>query len=332
VAVARLTRAEAQQRNRTNILAAARAEFAERGFRDVKIDEIADRAELTRGAVYSNFPGKRALYFAVLANETAQLPALKPAETVRDAVSSFALVWVSQENPLAKDLVPQILAEESSRTAYAQLVRLNAILLGLSLQKVRPRVSAPFRRGRLATMVLTTLHGASQLTDLDPGLVEPFDVIGACEALAGLDLNDAWSPPVPRPAEPVSWNPPEAVDALNATPVDLSEGVVAFVGLRQLAMTEEIVRANSPVTVVIVTEDPAELGPLVRLNLSRLGTALRHTFGPEPQPDVRIVCDETGAIARAAGLAVNDRTVALRSVSSDRSAHRRRAPATPRSG
>src|SRR6185312_10577699 len=60
-------RAETQERNRASVLAAARAEFVERGFRDAKVDVIAARAGLTRGAVYSNFPGKRALYFAVLA-------------------------------------------------------------------------------------------------------------------------------------------------------------------------------------------------------------------------------------------------------------------------
>ncbi|MER6799968.1 helix-turn-helix domain-containing protein, partial [Amycolatopsis mediterranei] len=64
--MARLSRAETQERNRAKVLTAARDEFARRGFREAKIDVIAERAELTRGAVYSNFPGKRALYFAVL--------------------------------------------------------------------------------------------------------------------------------------------------------------------------------------------------------------------------------------------------------------------------
>jgi len=58
-----------QERNRAAVLAAARAEFVERGFRDAKVDVIASRAGLTRGAVYSNFPSKRALYFAVLATD-----------------------------------------------------------------------------------------------------------------------------------------------------------------------------------------------------------------------------------------------------------------------
>ncbi|MGH3397592.1 MAG: TetR family transcriptional regulator, partial [Streptosporangiaceae bacterium] len=67
--MSRLTRAQAQERNRARVLAAARQEFTERGFRDAKVDSIAERAELTRGAVYSNFPGKRALYFTILAQD-----------------------------------------------------------------------------------------------------------------------------------------------------------------------------------------------------------------------------------------------------------------------
>ena len=97
--MARLTRAEAQERNRGRVLAAARAEFAERGFRETKIDAIAERAELTRGAVYSNFPGKRALYFAVLAEdaENAELPGdFEVGLAPREALAAFARAWVTR--------------------------------------------------------------------------------------------------------------------------------------------------------------------------------------------------------------------------------------------
>jgi AcrR family transcriptional regulator len=65
-AMVRLTRAQQQERTRAAVLAAARQEFTEHGYVDAKVDRIAERAELTRGAVYSNFPSKRALYLAVL--------------------------------------------------------------------------------------------------------------------------------------------------------------------------------------------------------------------------------------------------------------------------
>ncbi|MHC5909126.1 TetR family transcriptional regulator, partial [Streptomyces sp. S6] len=67
--MARLTRAQQQERTRAAVLVAARREFTEHGYAEAKIDRIAERADLTRGAVYSNFSGKRALYLAVLADD-----------------------------------------------------------------------------------------------------------------------------------------------------------------------------------------------------------------------------------------------------------------------
>src|SRR5947208_6622157 len=116
--MARLTRAQAQERTREKVLAAARTEFLERGFREAKIDVIAERAELTRGAVYSNFPGKRALYLAVLAAdaERAPIPEVLPGTTARTALGAFARVWVGRAPmpsddpdgaiPLGADLLP----------------------------------------------------------------------------------------------------------------------------------------------------------------------------------------------------------------------------------
>ena len=81
----RLTRAETQLRNRVKVLAAARDGVHRARLPRAKIDSIAERAELTRGAVYSNFPGKRALYFAVLADhaERAVDDPTRPGSTAR---------------------------------------------------------------------------------------------------------------------------------------------------------------------------------------------------------------------------------------------------------
>ncbi|MEV4318954.1 helix-turn-helix domain-containing protein [Actinocrispum sp. NPDC049592] len=305
--MARPSRAETQAVNRAKILDAARAQFAARGFGAVKIDEIAEVAGLTRGAVYSNFPGKRALYFAVLAREPVDVPQLRPATTVKAALSSFALVSVRQHSALARDLMPQILAEESSRTAFAQLTRVTAIMLGLALERLGPVVAPPFSRVRLAGMAVTAMQGASQLADIDGALVEPFDLITACEALADLQLTDAWVPQAPFVAEPLDWEPPEAVDALYGLPVELT-GPVAFLGLHRLAELEMVAR-TSAATVVIVLEEPDELGPLVQLALTRLGRLLSRSLAPESRPDVRIVVDTSGAIGKAAGLPpASDRT------------------------
>jgi len=128
----RRSRAESQEHNRAKVLVAARAEFTERGFRDAKIDQIAERAELTRGAVYSNFPGKQALYFAVLAEvaaESAEPPYPPTARTAEAALGDFARAWLArlplatdeQRTParLGRDLLPEILSGERTSARFA---------------------------------------------------------------------------------------------------------------------------------------------------------------------------------------------------------------------
>jgi AcrR family transcriptional regulator len=62
----RLNRAEKKARTREDIVAAARRVFLARGFHAASLDEIADAAGYTKGAVYSNFAGKDDLFLAVL--------------------------------------------------------------------------------------------------------------------------------------------------------------------------------------------------------------------------------------------------------------------------
>jgi AcrR family transcriptional regulator len=338
----RLSRAETQERNRAKVLAAARDEFTERGFRDAKIDSIAERAELTRGAVYSNFPGKRALYFAVLADlaeRAPESPHPEPGRTARETLGALARAWVARlpladaddkHGParLGMHLMPEVLAEEQTRRPFAQLMKLDAILLGLALERLRPPDAPPGRLVRVAEAALTTLHGASRLADAAPGFIEPFNVISTCEHLAGLDLGDGWPPPhipyIPqaRPAD-APWSPPRAVDAVRGVPARLAgDGVLAILGLHRLEAAEEAVRAAPPgatVTAVLVTGDPGELAPLARLAIADLCGCLRQAFPPSAWPRLQVVFDESGALAAAAGVpAVSDGTEAAVRVEASR--------------
>jgi AcrR family transcriptional regulator len=66
VAQARLTREEKKAQTRERLLDAAQTVFARRGFLAASLDEIAEEAGLTKGAVYSNFDSKEDLFQAVL--------------------------------------------------------------------------------------------------------------------------------------------------------------------------------------------------------------------------------------------------------------------------
>src|ERR1700722_6888577 len=61
----RLTRAAKQEQTRTQLIEAAASVFARRGFQTATIEEIAEEAGYSRGAVYSNFAGKEDLFLAV---------------------------------------------------------------------------------------------------------------------------------------------------------------------------------------------------------------------------------------------------------------------------
>ncbi|GAA4250045.1 TetR/AcrR family transcriptional regulator [Dactylosporangium darangshiense] len=321
----RLSRAEAQQRTRARVLAAARDEFTERGYRDAKVDAIAERAGLTRGGVYSNFPGKRALYFAVLAEEAARPPAASPpspGRTAHEALGHFARGWLArlplytETDPspgrLAVDLVPEILADEHTRLPYAQLLSLDAVLLGLALEQLHPMAG---RRVGVAGAVLTHLQGAARLAAAAPGFVDEFAVVEACSRLAGLDLADKWDPPhlvhapSPRPVDE-PWSPPAGpvVDAVRDAPLGWPpSGLVAVLGLRRAAAIEEAVRAaapGTPVTAVLVTGDPDELANLARLVLAELLTCLRPAFPESAWPHLRLVHDRDLSLATAAGVDV----------------------------
>ena len=61
----RETRAEKQARTRTELIGAAAKVFARRGYDRASVEEIAEQAGYSHGAVYSNFDGKADLFLAV---------------------------------------------------------------------------------------------------------------------------------------------------------------------------------------------------------------------------------------------------------------------------
>ena len=62
----RLTREEKKAQTRERLIEAAARVFAEKGFAATSLDEVADAAGLTKGAVYSNFENKEDLVRVVL--------------------------------------------------------------------------------------------------------------------------------------------------------------------------------------------------------------------------------------------------------------------------
>jgi AcrR family transcriptional regulator len=68
----RLSRAEQNDRNRALLLDAARRVFLERGYYAATLDQIADEAGFSKGAVYSRFASKADMFLALLEDRIAE--------------------------------------------------------------------------------------------------------------------------------------------------------------------------------------------------------------------------------------------------------------------
>lgn len=68
-----LSRAERQQQTRAALVEAARVVFARDGFAGASLETIAREAGYSKGAVYSNFDGKAALFLAVMDHDLDRL-------------------------------------------------------------------------------------------------------------------------------------------------------------------------------------------------------------------------------------------------------------------
>jgi AcrR family transcriptional regulator len=69
----RLSRAERREQTRQELISAAEASFVSRGFHASSVDQVAERAGYTKGAVYSNFASKEDLFFAVYERRVEQV-------------------------------------------------------------------------------------------------------------------------------------------------------------------------------------------------------------------------------------------------------------------
>jgi AcrR family transcriptional regulator len=320
----RLTRAQQQARTRAAVLDAAVEEFAEHGYADAKVDRIAARADLTRGAVYSNFTSKRSLYMAVLLDYTSPHAPLLPATAaprsieVGAAAETFARTWL-ERLPLAGDTaaagrlrsrsVAGAFEDDPGRAVLGEITRLESLMLALALEACPP---AAHRRVRLAELILTLLHGADHLAGSAPGFGDPFDIAVACGHLATITIADEWDPPhlpfvgdAERRDDP--WQPADGV---------ADDGLLVILGSARLGAAEEAVRSAAPgerVTVAPVSGDPAETGALVRLRISGFMSCLRRAFPPAAAAPLHIDLDDGPALATAAGAAITDDTeVAVR--------------------
>lgn len=115
--MARRTRAEAEA-TREAILDAAELEFLERGVSRTALAHIADRAGVTRGAIYWHFKDKAALFAAML--ERVRLPFAELADRYRRDISSDDPLGLLRE--ICRLALAKLDESETYRNVYSILL------------------------------------------------------------------------------------------------------------------------------------------------------------------------------------------------------------------
>jgi AcrR family transcriptional regulator len=152
--MARMTRAESQAQTRETLVRTATRAFLRDGYRMTSLEQVADEAGFSKGAVYSNFRNKNELCLAVLdgihAEQTQQIvQAMVGSATLEDRLAAFHSwadrtigdpAWTGLEFEFATHVRrdPALRAElakreETVRALIAAVVTRNAQELGLRL-------------------------------------------------------------------------------------------------------------------------------------------------------------------------------------------------------
>jgi AcrR family transcriptional regulator len=179
--MARLTRAQRRQQTRARLLDAAGQVFARRGFHAATIDEVAEAAGYTKGAVYSNFASKDDLVLALLDKHLAAqfqqieaLDAIESSEELRAALGGRT----EQEFAAARDfgvlLVEFSLYAMRNPAAQAELAKRYRQLRGrlaelIAKRYARHQIPPPMPPEHLAALALATDAGLFLQYSAEPG-------------------------------------------------------------------------------------------------------------------------------------------------------------------
>lgn len=160
-----MSRAASRAQTQTRLLDAAEALFAEKGFHAASLDEIAERAGYTRGALYWNFAGKDELFHAVIERRS------------QERLEKIA--QLRRENPTAEGFVASLaqLDEDDGEAARRwHLLALEQMAYALRQPAERKRIAVRERRvhqeiGEQARAVYAQLGVAPPFDAAEMGVV-----------------------------------------------------------------------------------------------------------------------------------------------------------------
>src|ERR1035438_3196312 len=181
-----MLRSQHAEATRRAVLAAARSLFGKKGYAQTSVDEIADVARVTKGAVYHHFAGKEALFRAVLAEVEVEVEAEARAAGAGDP-----------EAPPIDQIVARVNAYLDA--ALDEEMRRIALIDAPAVLGLEPEGSVDQHPGHVdlrSFIAASTARG--QIIDLDPDLLS--HLIRGLVWLSGLQIAHASDPDVTRSA------------------------------------------------------------------------------------------------------------------------------------
>ena len=187
--MARLTRAQRREQTQERLLDAAGRVFARRGFHDASVDEVAEAAGYTKGAVYSNFRSKEELFLALLDRRLAgqleqveALYAIESSEELRDAMHGRTEEELAEACDFAVLIVEFWLYAMRHPAARAELATRYRQLRGrlgelIAARHARHGTSPPMPPEHLAALALATDAGLFLQYVAEPGAL-PWELHG----------------------------------------------------------------------------------------------------------------------------------------------------------
>ena len=184
-----LTRERRRQQTRDVLIAAATEVFAERGYEGAALEEIAERAGFTRGAIYKNFAGKEELFFAVtdrlneLIIDAFRAIAPSSADAKEWDISRLADLWRASVDEfddlfaIGKEYELYVLRNPAARERSVEHRRKSRDVVAAFIEEVADRSGMRLRlpTPTLASIILAAADGLSYAARVDgDDLFAPF--------------------------------------------------------------------------------------------------------------------------------------------------------------
>ena len=179
----RLTREDAQRVTRERLLASAYEVFARRGYAEASVELIAEHAGYSKGAVYSNFESKQAMFLELLRQRMEDdigwsRELLASSDDPAAILSSLGDRLHEFEQKLDWCLISAEFQMEASRrpdiaAAYAELLRKNRKSLAGIISALFRKASTPLPMPaqEIAAMMMGMVQGLSMQRAADPEAV-----------------------------------------------------------------------------------------------------------------------------------------------------------------